>query len=83
YDVQADDGSAHVQIAYHDETDPKRPNYAEQYYGTASAFGPRRIEWPGLSSYAHAVHIARWLAASGFYRRARVSFDTELAGRLV
>ncbi|WP_163580267.1 hypothetical protein, partial [Klebsiella pneumoniae] len=23
------------------------------------------------------------LAASGFYRRARVSFDTELAGRLV
>ena len=83
YDVEANDGSAHAQIAYHHDTDPKRPNYAEAYYGSPSAFGPRRIEWPGLSSYEHAMHIARWLAASGFYRRAKVSFETELDGRMV
>lgn len=81
--VEADDGSAHVEVAFNDDADPKQPNGAEAYYGVPSIFGPRRVEWQGVSSYEHAMHLARWMAASGFYRRATITFDTELSGRMV
>jgi hypothetical protein len=81
--VEADDGSAHVEVAFSTDADPKQPNGAEAFYGLPSIFGPRRIEWQGVSSYEHATHLARWMSASGFYRRSTINFETELAGRMV
>lgn len=81
--VEADDGSAHVEVTFNTDADPKQPNGAEAYYGVPSIFGPRRIEWQGVSSYEHATHLARWMAASGFYRRGTIAFETELSGRLI
>lgn len=43
-DVEADDGTCHVQIDFFDDTDPKRPNNVEGYDGVPSVLGPRRIE---------------------------------------
>jgi hypothetical protein len=81
--VEADDGSAHVEVAFSTDADPKQPNGAEAHYGLPSVFGPRRVEWQGVSSYEHAMHLARWMSASGFYRRSTINFETELAGRMV
>lgn len=82
FQLEADDGTSHVIVAYTEGADPKRKNTAEAYYGMPSTT-PRRIEITGISTYAAAVETARWLAAAGFYRRSTVSFQTELAGRLV
>ena len=82
FQLEADDGTSHVIVAYTEAADPKRKNTAEAYYGMPSTT-PRRIEVTGISTYAAAVETARWLAAAGFYRRSTVSFQTELAGRLV
>lgn len=82
YSPQADDGTAHFVVAYNRETDPKRPGTATAYYGQQSRT-PKRVEMAGVSSYAHAMHLARWLAATGFYRRKTASFGLELDGRLV
>lgn len=78
---KADDGEAHVIIEFSPDADPKRRETATAYYGPPS-LTPRRIQWPGVSTYEHAMHLARWFAASGYYRRTTVSFETELSGRI-
>lgn len=78
---KANEGEAHVVIEFSPDSDPKRKETATAFYGQES-MTPRRISWPGVSSYEHAMHLARWFAASGYYRRTTITFDTELAGRI-
>ncbi len=82
FDTDPDDGSAHVVADYHLAGDPKRPiELPDIYYGTKS-ITPTRRHLFGVTGDGHARHIARWLAASAFFRRQTVRFTTEHDARI-
>lgn len=78
---KADEGEGHVVIEFNPDADPKRKQTVQAYYGTQSRT-PRRMQWPGIKTGDHARHLARWFAAAAYYRRTRIEFDAELAGRI-
>lgn len=82
FNVEPDTGVGHVIVEYDEDADPKRPiEPPDIIYGQPS-ITPQRRRLFGVSSYEHAVHIGRWLAASGFFRRQNVRGDTEFDGRI-
>lgn len=82
YITQADDGSAHFILEYDIDGDPKRPDEVEAYYGNPS-LTPTRIRITGVSDYNHAMHLCRWMAATGFYRRRKKTFSVEHEGAIL
>lgn len=82
FDTDPDDGAGHVIVDYDEGADPKRPVQPPDFiYGQAS-LTPQRRKLFGVSSYAHAVHLGRWIAASGFFRRQTYKFSVEHEGRI-
>jgi hypothetical protein len=82
FETDPDDGTGHVIVDYDEGADPKRPVQPPDFvYGQAS-LTPQRRKLFGVSSYAHAVHLGRWIAAAGFYRRQTYKFATEHEGRI-
>lgn len=82
FETDPEDGSGHVIVEYDEGGDPKRPVEPPPFiYGQAS-LTPQRRKLFGVSTYAHAVHIGRWIAAAGFYRRQSTKFSTEHDARL-
>lgn len=82
FDVDPDRGTAHLVAEYYEAGDPKRKlQLPDTWYGNKS-LTPTRRELFGVSRWAHATHLARWLAASAFYRRQSVRFTTEHDGRI-
>lgn len=82
FNTNPDTGEGHVIVEYDEGADPKRPvEPPDIIYGSAS-LTPTRRKLFGVSSYEHAVHLGRWLAASGFYRRQSVRFSTEHDARI-
>ncbi len=82
WDLDAEGKPAHFIVQYDLEGDFRRKRTAAKSYG-AMTRTPKRMNVPGVSSPAHATHIATWLAAGMHYRSVGASFDTELAGRAV
>ena len=82
YNLDLSDGSADVIVEWKADGDPKRLRSQRVTYGTVTNV-PRRMQAEGVSTAEHAIHLARWAAASAYYRRVRRSVSVELAGRLV
>jgi predicted phage tail protein len=82
FDLDPDNGEAHVIAEFNYQSDPKRlTSVPAQLYGNPS-LTPTRRNLFGVSSMGHATHIARWLAAVAFFRRQKAQFTTEFDGRL-
>lgn len=82
FNLDLSDGSADVIVEWNAGGDPKRRREHRVTFGTVTNV-PRRLQAEGVTTAEHAIHIARWAAASAFYRRVRRSVSVELAGRLV
>lgn len=82
FDLTVNEGDSDWIIEYDEDCDPSRPMEVRATYGTQS-LTPKRLKLEGVSTWNHANHIARWFAASGFYRRERRVFATEYDGRIL
>lgn len=82
FDTDPDDGAGHVIVDYDEGADPKRPVQPPDFVYGETSLTPLRRKLFGVSSYAHAVHLGRWIAASGFYRRQTYKFSVEHEGRI-
>lgn len=82
FKVARDDGAADVIVEYAPDCDPRRKRDVRVTFGTES-LTPRRVRVEGVSSYAHAHHIATWMAASAYYRRELRKFSTDRQGRII
>lgn len=82
FDTDPDDGAGHVVVEYDEGADPKRPVQPPDIVYGATSLTPQRRKLFGISSFAHAVHIGRWIGASGFYRRQTNKFSVEHEGRI-
>lgn len=80
--IAVDTGAADVVVEYNPGADPRVTRQARVTYG-AETLTPTRAAVTGVSSWAHAIHIARWMAATAYYRRWRRSFSVDRQGRLV
>ncbi len=82
FDTDPDRGDAHLLAEYEEKADPRRPlQLPAVIYGNPS-ITPTRRKMFGVSSWDHAVHLARWLAAGAFFRRQVARFSTEHDGRI-
>lgn len=82
FDLDPDNGESHYIAEYYDKGDPRRlVQLDDVIYGNASLTPTRRSLF-GITTQSHALHITRWLAASAFYRRQTVRFQTEYDGRI-
>lgn len=88
FDTDPDRGDGHVVAEYYHNGDPRRltpvkdPNTNDDVYYGSKSLTPQRLSMFGVTSLSHAVHLARWVAASAFYRRQTVRFTTEYDGRI-
>lgn len=82
FDTDPDDGAGHVIVDYDEGADPKRPVQPPDFIYGQTSLTPQRRKLFGVSSYAHAVHLGRWIAASGFFRRQTYKFSVEHEGRI-
>lgn len=82
FTVDLSDGSADVIVEWFAGGDPRRMRSERVTIGSQS-LTPRRISLTGVQSYEHAVHLAKYAAASAYYRREKRSVGMEFAGRLI
>lgn len=82
FTVDLSDGSADVIVEWFAGGDPRRMRSERVTIGSQS-LTPRRISLTGVQTYDHAVHLAKYAAASAYYRREKRSVGMEFAGRLV
>lgn len=81
FDLDMTHGESDVIVSYFSECDPKRRNEVRETIGERT-ITPKRIEAFGVSSLAHARHLAKWFAATAYYRRENRLFTTEMQGRI-
>ncbi len=82
FNLDLSDGSADVIVEWYTGGDPKRRREHRVTFGTATQT-PKRMQAFGAVSAEHAIHIATWAAAVGYYRRQRRSFGMEYAGKML
>jgi hypothetical protein len=81
FDMDMQTGESDVIVSYDSDCDPKRRNEVRETIG-AETITPRRIQAFGVSSIDHARHLAKWYAATAYYRRENRLVTTEMQGRI-
>ncbi|MFC4172629.1 host specificity factor TipJ family phage tail protein [Microvirga sp. GCM10011540] len=82
FDLDMSNGMSDVIVEYFVDGDTRRRAEVRATIG-AETITPRRIQAFGVSSHEHATMLARWYAASAYYRREARTLTTELAGRIL
>jgi len=80
-DLDEESGAHHQIVEYDEDGDPAKPGQVSYVIGLQS-LTPVRKRIPGVASYAHAMHLAKWQAAVGAYRREVIPFTTSYAGHV-
>ncbi|MBX3543572.1 host specificity factor TipJ family phage tail protein [Chelatococcus sp.] len=82
FPVAREDGLADVIVEYNPDADPRKRREVRVTFG-AQSLTPNRVAMTGVGSWAHAHHLATWMAATAYFRRERRRLTVEHEGRLV
>lgn len=82
FDLDAADGSGHHIVEFDRDGDYRTKDQTPDIIIGLPSITPTRRHIPGIKTYDHAMHLGRWFAAVGAYRRETGKCDTEHDARI-